>query len=159
MGHNVRHMNDFDFLVGTWQTTQRKMVKPLSGGDEWQTAVGTLTSHRMFDGAANVDEVDFPEWGFKGISLRVKDTATQEWSIYWVNSRNGQLALPPVVGRFDDDGVGEFFSDEEWEGRQIRVRYRWSDITATSARWEQAFSTDGGETWETNWVADFSRQN
>lgn len=157
MPHSVPGMNDFDFLVGTWQTTQRKMVKPLSGSDEWETASGSMVNYRMFDGAANVDELDLPAFGFKGISLRLLDPATQEWSIYWVNSRNGKLALPPVVGRFDEDGVGEFFSDEEWEGRTIRVRYRWSDITDTSARWEQAFSTDQGETWETNWTAEFSR--
>jgi hypothetical protein len=157
MRHNVLLMNNFDFLVGTWQTTQRKMVKPLSGNDEWETTTGTLTSQSMFDGAANVDEVDLPGFGFRGISLRLLDPATQEWSIYWVNSRDGQLVLPPVVGRFDAQGVGEFVSDEDWHGTPIRVRYRWSGITATTARWEQAFSTDQGETWETNWVSEFSR--
>ena len=157
MPHSVRHMNDFDWLIGTWQTTQRKLVKPLSGNDEWETTGGTLTCHNLFGGAANVDEVDLPGFGFKGISLRLLDPTTQQWSIYWVNSRNGQLALPPVVGHFDEQGVGEFFSEEDYEGRPIRVRYRWSNITATTARWEQAFSTDGGETWETNWESDFTR--
>jgi hypothetical protein len=157
MGHSLPVMNNFDFLVGTWQTVQRKMVKPLSGSDEWETSHGTMRNYGMFDGAANVDEVDEPGFGFKGISLRLLDPATQEWSIYWVNSRDGKLALPPVVGRFDEHGIGEFFSDEEWQGRTIRVRYRWSDITPTSAHWGQAVSTDGGETWETNWTADFSR--
>jgi hypothetical protein len=156
MPNSLRHMNNFDWLHGTWQTTQRKMVKPLSDSDEWETTDGTLTCHNLFDGAANVDEVDLPGFGFKGISLRLLDPATQQWSIYWVNSRNGQLALPPVVGHFED-GVGEFFSDEEYDGKNIRVRYRWSNITATTARWEQAFSTDHGETWETNWVSDFTR--
>lgn len=152
-------MNDFDFLVGTWQTTQRKMVKPLSGEDVWETATGTLVSHRMFDGAANIDELDLPAFGFKGITVRLLNPATDEWSIYWVNSRNGVLALPPVVGRFDGDGgrVGEFFSDEDWQGQRIRVRYRWTVLGDAAARWEQAFSTDAGVTWETNWVAEFTR--
>src|SRR6476469_4493313 len=149
-------MNNFDWLHGTWQTTQRK-TKPLSGSDEWETTDGTLTCHNLFDGAANVDEVDLPGFGFKGISLRLLNPETQEWSIYWVNSRNGQLALPPVVGHFDETGVGEFFSDEEYEGRPVRVRYLFSNDTATTARWEQAFSTDEGETWETNWESDFTR--
>lgn len=158
MRHSVRDMtNNFDFLVGNWQTTQRKMVKPLSGSDEWETTGGTMVNYALFDGAANVDEVDLPDFGFRGISLRLQDPVTHDWSIYWVNSRNGQLALPPVVGHFDEHGVGEFFSEEEWEGKQIRVRYRWSEITATTAKWDQAFSTDGGETWETNWVSDFTR--
>ena len=158
MRHSVRPMtNNFDFLVGTWQTKQSK-TKPFSDSDEWVTTDGTMVNYSLFDGAANVDEVDLPGFGFRGISLRLQDPVTQDWSIYWVNSRDGKLALPPVVGRFDDAGVGDFFSDEEWEGKQIRVRYRWSGITETTARWEQAFSTDGGETWETNWVADFNRE-
>ena len=157
MRHSVRDMtNNFDFLVGTWQTKQRK-TKPFGGGDEWETTDGTMVNYRLFDGAANVDEVVLPGFGFRGVSLRLQNPVTQDWSIYWVNSRNGELAMPPVVGRFDEHGVGEFFSDEEFDGRQIRVRYRWSEITETTARWEQAFSTDGGETWETNWVADFNR--
>jgi hypothetical protein len=150
-------MNNFDWLIGTWQTTQRKMAKPLSGSGEWETTGGTMTCHNLFGGAANVDEVDLPGFGFKGISLRLLDPITQEWSIYWVSSRNGQLQLPPVTGHFDEHGVGEFFSDEDYDGRPIRVRYRWSNITATTARWEQAFSTDGGRTWETNWESDFTR--
>jgi hypothetical protein len=157
MPHSVRDMNNFDWLHGTWQTTQRKLVKPLSGSDEWETTGGTLVCHNLFDGAANVDEVDLPGFGFRGISLRLLDPTTQEWSIYWVNSRNGKLALPPTVGRFDEHGVGEFYNDEDYEGQPIRVRYRWSNITETTARWEQAFSTDGGETWETNWESDFQR--
>jgi hypothetical protein len=148
-------MNNFDWLHGTWKTTQRK-TRPFSGSGEWETTDGTLTCYNLFDGAANVDEVDLPGFGFKGISLRLLNPATQEWSIYWVNSRNGELALPPVVGHFEN-GVGEFFGDEEWEGRQIRVRYRWSNITPTTARWEQAFSEDEGKTWETNWESDFTR--
>jgi hypothetical protein len=157
MRHNVRGMtNNFDFLVGTWNTTQRK-TKPFSGDDTWESSDGTMVNYSLFDGAANVDEVDLPGFGFRGISLRLQDPVTQDWSIYWVNSRDGKLALPPVVGRFDADGVGEFFSDEELQGKQIRVRYRWSEITEKTARWEQAFSFDGGETWETNWEADFTR--
>lgn len=149
-------MNNFDFLVGTWDSVQRRLVKPLSGSDEWTVMAGKTRCYRMFDGAANVDEVSFPDQGFSGVSLRLLNPETDEWSIYWVNSRNGILALPPVVGRFVD-GVGEFFSEEDYEGRPILVRYRWSDITETSARWSQAFSTDKGETWETNWDAEFTR--
>jgi hypothetical protein len=147
---------NFDFLVGSWTSVQRRLVKPLSGSDEWTESRATTQAWQVFGGAANVDEVHFPDWGFSGLSVRLLDPATREWSIYWVSSRNGELQLPPVVGRFSD-GVGTFYSDEDYEGRAIRVRYRWSDITATSARWEQAFSVDGGQTWETNWTADLTR--
>lgn len=149
-------MNNFDFLVGTWDSVQRRLVKPLTGSDEWYEFAGTTRCYSMFGGAANVDEVSFPDKGFNGLSVRLLNPETDEWSIYWANSRNGILALPPVVGKFVD-GVGEFFSEEDYEGRPIVVRYRWSDITDTSARWTQAFSTDKGETWETNWEAEFTR--
>jgi hypothetical protein len=149
-------MNNFDFLVGTWDSVQRRLVKPLAGSSEWDEFTGRTRCYRMFDGAANVDEVTFPDKGYSGVSVRLLNPETDEWSIYWANSRNGILALPPVVGRFVD-GVGEFFSEEDWEGRPIVVRYRWFDITDTSARWAQAFSTDKGKTWETNWDAEFTR--
>jgi hypothetical protein len=100
--------------------------------------------------------VPVPDRGFSGFSLRLLDPATRNWSIYWANSRNGLLALPPVVGGFVG-GTGRFYSDEDYHGRPITVWYTWSDITAVSARWEQAFSPDAGLTWEVNWIAEFTR--
>ena len=94
--------------------------------------------------------------GSSGLSIRLLDPATGEWSIYWVNSRTGKLVQPPVVGGFSD-GVGMFYDQEQYEGRDITVRFKWSDIGATTARWEQAFSVDNGRTWETNWTAVFAR--
>jgi hypothetical protein len=88
--------------------------------------------------------------------VTLHNAATGEWSIYWASSRTGELALPPVVGRFSN-GVGRFYSKETYDGRAITVRYQWSDITTTALRWEQAFSLDDGQTWETNWTADFTR--
>jgi hypothetical protein len=98
----------------------------------------------------------FPGLGLSGLSVRLLNPATGQWSIYWASSRNGEPALPPVTGRFSG-GVGMFYDEEQYEGRDITVRYKCSDITATTARWEQAFSPDGGQTWETNWTADFTR--
>jgi len=60
------------------------------------------------------------------------------------------------VGAFKD-GIGEFYDQERFEGRSIYVRFLWSGITPTSARWEQAYSDDGGKTWETNWSMAFTR--
>ena len=147
---------EFDFFVGSWHSVQRRLVKPLADCSEWRESTATTRCWRAFDGAANIDEVQFPDWGFTGLTVRLLNPATGEWSIYWVNSRNGELGLPPVVGRFSD-GVGMFYCNETYEGRDITVRYTWSGITQTTARWEQAFSLDGGQTWETNWTADFSR--
>ena len=149
-------LGDFDFFVGSWNSIQRKLKKPLADCDDWEETSATTRCWQVFGGAANVDEVHFPDWGFSGLSVRLHNPATGEWSIYWVNSRNGELTLPPVTGRFSD-GVGVFYEEEQYEGRDITVRFTWSDIAAATARWEQAFSLDGGQTWETNWTADFMR--
>ena len=92
-----------------------------------------------------------------GLTLRLYNPATAEWSLYWANASNGALSLPPTVGRFADDGSGAFYDEEEIAGRQVLVRYLWSEITPASAHFEQAFSTDGGSTWEPNWISTQSR--
>ena len=93
--------------------------------------------------------------GWSGFTLRLFDADAQTWSLFWVSSRRNVID-PPVVGRFVD-GRGEFLGDDSYEGRPIRVRYIWSAITQTSARWEQAFSVDGDRTWETNWIMELTR--
>ncbi|MGW5667125.1 hypothetical protein [Micromonospora sp. NPDC003776] len=148
--------NNFDFLVGTWDSKQRRLREPLSGSSDWYEFTGQTKSWNVFNGAGNIDEVWFPSLGFGGVTLRLYNQERDEWSLYWASSTTG-LAMPPNVGRFDDTGVGTFLCEERYKGTPIVCRYRWSEITGTSARWDQAFSTDGGSTWETNWVADFRR--
>jgi len=148
--------NDFDFLVGTWTSRQRRLRSILTGSTEWYEFEGTSRSWSVFDGAGNVDEISFPSQGFGGVTLRLYDAERDEWSLYWASSVTG-LSLPPVVGRFDESGVGVFTAEEVYEGRPITVRFIWSDIKPDSCRWEQAFSADQGATWETNWVMEFTR--
>jgi len=148
--------NNFDFLVGDWTSKQRRLREILAGSDEWYEFDGITRCWSVFDGAGNIDEVKFPEQGYTGLTVRLFDPATDLWSIYWARNDTG-LALPPTVGRFEEDGVGRFYDDEDWNGRPIRVRYQWTVLSADACRWEQAFSTDTGETWETNWTADFTR--
>ena len=152
----MTNANSFDFLVGTWSSRQRRLRTVLAGSDEWYEFTGDLRGWNLLDGAMNMDEVIFPELGTGGVTLRIHDVKADTWSIYWAGSRTG-LSLPPVVGRFDDDGVGVFLSPDVYEGREILCRYRWSEITPVSARWDQAFSVDDGQTWETNWIAEFTR--
>ena len=135
--------NNFDWFVGTWTSKQRRLREVLAGCDEWYYFAGTHTSWNVLEGAGNVDEAVFPTQGFSGVTLRLYDKSRDEWSLYWASSRTGILSLPPVVGRFGDDGRG----------------YVWCDITATTARREQAFSVDGGATWEDTWIAEFSRSS
>ena len=147
---------DFDFFTGSWDVRHRRLRQWLAGCDDWDEFGSTTECWSMFDGAANVDEISVPERGFTGLSLRLLDPARGDWTIYWANSRDGRLQ-PPVTGRFSG-GVGVFHGDDVHEGQPVRVRYTWSDITPASARWEQAYSTDGEQTWEVNWIMEFTRR-
>jgi hypothetical protein len=156
-GIYAREMNsDFDFLHGNWDVVNRRLVKPLTSSTEWDEFPATSTCHGFFDGAGIFDEMIFPTKGFSGMTLRVFDPERKQWGIYWVNSKLGTLQ-EPVFGRFID-GRGEFYGDDTYEGRPIRARYVWSEITPTSAMWEQAFSVDGEKTWETNWTMAHTRR-
>jgi hypothetical protein len=148
---------DFDFFIGEWDGVQRRRKAWLADCDDWYEFATTTRCWSVFGGAANIDEIHAPDQGFSGLTVRLLDQATGDWSIYWANSRDGVLGLPPVTGRFED-GVGRFYADEVLAGRSIRTRFTWSDITPDSARWEQAFSPDGGATWEANWVSEFRRR-
>ena len=148
--------HDFDFYVGTWEVTNRRLDKALSGSETWDEFPGTSIAKPLFGGTANFDEIEFPTRGWSGCTIRLYDQARDEWSLHWVSSRRTDID-PPVVGRFGGDGRGEFFADDTYEGRPIKVRYIWSDLSADRAHWEQAFSPDGGETWETNWTMDSTR--
>jgi hypothetical protein len=152
----VRGAGDFDFFTGSWDGRQRRRRQWLAGCDEWEEFGSTAECWSLFDGAACVDELRVPERGFSGLSLRLLDPARGEWTIYWVNSRDGRLQ-PPVAGRFAD-GVGVFHGNDTHEGQDVRVRYTWSQITPSSARWEQAYSADEGHTWEVNWIMEFTRR-
>lgn len=146
---------DFDFLVGSWDIANRRLLRPLSSSDDWDEFPSTSECRSVFGGAANFDEISIPSRGFSGLTLRLFDTEKKEWSLYWANSRDGALQ-PPVTGRFAD-GTGTFYSRESYQGADIIVRFIWSDITPGTAKWEQAFSADGGTTWETNWIMEFTR--
>jgi hypothetical protein len=148
-------VGDFDFLVGRWSVRSRRLRQPLAGRDEWLEFDGTAENRSFFDGAGNWDEISFPSQGFKGTSFRLLNRETGEWFIYWANSLSGRI-FTPTIGRFED-GRGDFYGDDEEAGRPIRVHFTWSDITPTSARWQQEFSADGGRTWERNWIMEFTR--
>jgi hypothetical protein len=149
----------FDLRLGKWTAHHRRLKERLADCHEWVEFDGTQTLWPLMNGAANVDENVFlmPGGAFGGVSLRAYDAKTGEWAIWWLDGRNpfGELD-PPLKGRFDH-GVGTFYADDKLRGQPIRVRFTWSKITANGAHWEQAFSSDGGKSWETNWVTDFQR--
>jgi len=149
-------MHDFDFLFGSWDIANSKLKDRLVGSTQWLEFPGTSVCWGLFGGAANIDEITFPTENVSGLTLRLFDQQREEWSLYWASSATGVL-FPPVVGRFSG-GTGLFYGDDTQDGTPVRVRYIWSRITPSSARWEQAFSVDQEKTWETNWVMELARR-
>lgn len=147
--------HDFDFFHGEWEVANRRLTDFLQPGSGWEEFEGTSRCRPLFDGAANVDEIDMPYLGSKGLTLRLFDRETEQWSLNWSSSRTGKL-FPPVTGQFED-GRGEFYGDDTHDGKDVRVRFVWSGVSASGARWEQAFSVDDGASWVTNWTMDFTR--
>jgi hypothetical protein len=151
------HQHDFDFEFGNWHTHIRRRVQPLTGSDKWYDLDGTSTVRKLWDGRANLGELDVanPTLHLQGISLRLYNPETQQWSIFWANSKDGDLGRA-MIGDFKN-GRGEFYNQETLRGTAIFVRFIFSDITPTTFRLEQAFSADGGKTWEPNWIATFTK--
>jgi hypothetical protein len=149
------HLHDFDFYVGTWRIHNRRLRQALAGCSEWYEFEATSRARQVLGGVGNFDEYDAPSVDIHGITLRLYDTQRDEWLLYWSNHRGGPLC-PPQVGQMID-GRGEFYADDVFEGRDIKVVYIWSGCTESAARWEQAFSLDGGATWETNWIMESVR--
>jgi hypothetical protein len=145
--------HDFDFEIGTWKTRLKRLKAPLTGSTTWLEYEGSTVVRKVWGGRANLVELDAtgPAGRLELLSLRLYDPASRQWSLNVASVRGGALG-PPTVGEFKD-GRGEFYSMETIDGRPILVRFVVSDVTADSCRFEQAFSVDGGKTWEVNWVA------
>lgn len=155
----VTGLHDFDFLAGRWKVHHRKLKQRLANSHEWLEFEGTLYSQPLMGGYANVDDdvFDVPGGAYRGVAPRSFDPKTGLWSIWWMDSRYPAAPMdPPVKGAFHD-GVGTFYADDTENGKPIRIRFIWSKITRTTCHWEQAYSPDGGKTWETNWVQDLVR--
>jgi hypothetical protein len=147
---------DFDFLAGHWKVRHRRL-KP--GTSEWVEFDGTCSNRALLEGSANVEEhaLAAPGGAYRAVGLRAYDPASGQWAIWWLDGRYPHGTFdPPVRGRFEN-GVGTFQSDYVQDGKPMRVRFRWSRITSTSARWEQGSSSDGGRTWGVNWIMEFQR--
>jgi hypothetical protein len=151
-------VHDFDFYMGKWRVHHRRLVERLAGSDAWQEFEGTSVAWPILGGAGNIDDnvLELPAGTYRAISLRSFDPATNQWSIWWLDGRHPGRLDPPVVGGFES-GIGTFVGEDTFNDRPILVRFTWSDMTATSTRWEQVFSPDGGRTWEVNWIMESTR--
>lgn len=145
--------SDFDFEIGTWKTKLKRLLNPLSGSTTWVEYEGTTVVRKVWNGRANLVELvaDGAAGHFEGLSLRLYNPQSRQWSLNFANVKSGVMTTP-TIGEFKN-GRGEFYSQETLNGRAILVRFVISDITPNSCRFEQAFSDDGGKTWEVNWIA------
>jgi hypothetical protein len=150
---------DFDFLFGSWKVHNRRLKERLRGSTEWEEFLSACRVRPILSGLGNMDEftIDAPAGRLEAVTVRLYNTASREWSIYWAASPGGGRFDVPMVGQFDGPR-GEFYSQEVFEGRHIFNRFIWTVLSANACRWEQAFSVDGGRTWETNWIMNFTRQ-
>jgi hypothetical protein len=134
-----------------------RLLNPLTGSGNWAEYQGTSVVRKVWNGRANLVEldVDGPAGRIEGLSLRLYNPQSRQWSLSFANSKGGTLT-PPTIGQFKN-GRGEFFGQETLNGRAILVRFVISDVTPQTCRFEQAFSDDGGKTWEVNWIATDTR--
>jgi len=151
--------HDFDFEIGSWKIHLKRLEHPLTGSHAWVEFDGTSVTRKVWNGRANLEEfeTDGSSGHVEGLTLRLYNPQTHQWSLYWANGKDGVLGIP-TIGEFTN-GRGEFFDQEPYNGRYILVRFVWSDITPNSAHFEQSFSEDGGKTWEFNWITDQTRAN
>ena len=153
--HDGAH--DFDFEIGTWKTHVSRLTHPLTGSKTWAEYDGTTVVRKVWDGRANLVELEVsgPAGHIEALSLRLYNPEAHQWSLNFSNSSGGTLGVP-TVGEFKN-GRGEFFDQESIGARSILVRFVISPVSADVCHFEQAFSSDGGKTWEVNWIATDTR--
>lgn len=157
-GKDLSGLHAFDLRAGCWTIHNHVLKARLADSHEWFDYDGFQHLWITLGGYGNADDTELrkPGGAFYGMTVRTYDPKDGTWSIWWYDGRTPSDLDPPVKGRFKD-GVGTFYADDTLRGKPIKVRYIWSGITATAAHWEQAYSGDGGKTWETNWTAGFTK--
>jgi len=150
--------HDFDFEIGDWATHLKRLQRPLSGSTTWVEYDGTTNVRGVLNGRANLAElaVQGPAGRIEGAALRLYDPQSRQWTLNFFNIADGKLT-PPMFGEFQD-GRGVFHGEDTFNGRSILVRFVITRVTADSYRFEQAFSSDAGQTWEVNWIATDTRR-
>ena len=148
--------SDFDFMIGDWRVRHRRLNKRLAACTDWTEFQGTSSTRRILGGSGNVEDnvLCFPEGDVRAAAFRSFDEKSNTWAIWWLDGRAPHNLDTPVVGRFFGT-VGTFFADDMLDGRPIKVRFIWNVNPGGNPTWEQAFSSDAGATWETNWVMVF----
>jgi NIPSNAP protein len=151
--------HDFDFLHGSWDVHNRYLKERLKHSTDWIEFDARSDVEPLLNGLGQLDRYSAVRGGslVEGVTLRLFNPATGEWSLHWADTVRAGVLLPPMVGRFKGN-VGEFFGDETVDGKRVLCRFQWTRTRDGFPRWEQAFSDDGGKTWEINWTMTFTRR-
>ena len=163
LGHGVHAAratkHDFDFLHGSWNVHNRYLKDRLKHSTDWIEFEARSDVEPLLNGLGQLDRFSAirDRSSVDGITLRLFNPATGDWSLHWADTVRAGVLLPPMVGRFKGN-IGEFFGDETVDGKPVLCRFHWTGASEGSPRWEQAFSDDGGKTWETNWIMTFTRR-
>ncbi|MEO7455925.1 MAG: hypothetical protein ABIY52_06665 [Gemmatimonadaceae bacterium] len=149
--------SDFDFLFGRWTVRNRRLVRPLTGSDEWEEFEAKSYVRPIWSGRGHIEEWDAvtPRGEINAVSLHLYDATARQWRLYWATEKDARVGVA-TVGSFVGT-VGHFFAQEEYAGRSILLRISWVVRDSSSCHWEQSFSTDGGGSWELNWTMEFTR--
>jgi len=149
----------FDFLIGDWKVHVRRLPDRLVGSTKWLDYDGASTVSRVYGSNANIEDFKVDDakddLHIHGQTLRLYNPASQQWNVFPFDVAKGTLGYPQTAGRFSG-GRGELYDYEEWNGAWVLVRFVWTH-SGDKAHFEQAFSPDGGKTWEVNWISDQTR--
>jgi hypothetical protein len=150
--------SDFDFLLGDWKVRHRRLAQRLVGSNEWEEYAGTTHCQAILGGIANFNDSIVHRSGatYRSLGLRAFDPNTKVWTDWSLDGRNPTRVTVDGVGQFANR-IGTFFADDTYDGKPVRVRGTFRPLTDGSAQWQQAYSADGGRTWETNYVMHYTR--
>ena len=147
---------DFDFIIGSWRVSHRRLNARLQGCSDWTEFQGTSSTRKILGGFGNVEDnvLNMPDGDVHAAAFRSYDPKTQCWAIWWLDGRVPHHLDTPVIGRFTGN-VGTFLAHDTLDGKPIEIRFIWNHSPGSNPTWEQAFSADAGITWETNWTMVF----
>ena len=154
--HDGSH--EFDFGIGVWKTHSKRLMHPLSGANDWAEMDGITKVTPIWGGKANLAEykADGSAGPMELLALRIYNPTTKQWSINFAHPKGGTLGDIPGIGQVQDGRI-TFYDQEPINGKATLVRFSIWEITADTAQSEQAFSLDGGKTWEVNWINQYTR--
>lgn len=151
-------IQNFDFLIGKWSVVNRRLKDRLVNCNEWIEFHAEMETKSILNGLALMDEMKSSHFGdnFIGLSIRMVNPKTNIWTIYWADTSSPENYLKEqVTGEFKN-GIGVFFGNELYKGKEVKLRFTWEKPSINTARWEQAYLDEKSNVWETNWTMLFT---